>query len=189
MSAIAEATQIAATPSGWDVLQFSDLFEFKNGVNADKRAYGHGVPFANVLEVITNTHLHAELIPGRVALDSASIKAFDVRPGDVLFNRTSETQGEVGLSSVYLGGAPVVFGGFVIRGRPKRPIHSVYAGYALRAPAVRSQIVARGQGAIRANIGQGDLRRVVVVLPSPDVPNGPTDVRSEHLYQFPAFHE
>jgi type I restriction enzyme S subunit len=32
---------------------------------------------------------------------------------------------------------------------------------------VRSQIVARGQGAIRANIGQADLRTVVAVLPSP----------------------
>ena len=71
----------------------------------------------------------------------------------------------MGLCSVYVDDEEVVFGGFVIRGRPKdSPIDATYSGYAFRSPTIRSQIIARGQGAIRANIGQADLRQVLAPL-------------------------
>src|SRR5437667_3711975 len=89
-------------------------------------------------------------IPGKVSLRKALIESFAVRRGDILFNRTSETQEEVGLSAVYLDDATVVFGGFVIRGRfINDSMDATYVGYAFRAPFIRSQIVAQGQGAIR----------------------------------------
>ena len=148
-------------------LRFAELFDFRNGVNADKSAYGSGVRFINVLEVITRSHLRADHIPGRISLPEVVQKAYWVRRGDIVFNRTSETQEEVGLASVYQDDETVVFGGFVIRGRPKPDIDldPTYSGYALRAPAIRQQIIARGQGAIRANVGQGDLSNVEMVLP------------------------
>ena len=60
----------------------------------------------------------------------------------------------------------MVFGGFVIRGRPKaQRLDALYAGYGLRAPEVRQQLVARGQGAIRSNVGQAELSAVEVRLP------------------------
>src|SRR5207244_11334061 len=69
---------------------------------------------------------------------------------------------------VYLDNEPVVFGGFVIRGRPKtNRLDPTYSGYALRARSVRVQMIAKGQGAIHANIGQGDLKQVFVTVPSP----------------------
>jgi type I restriction enzyme S subunit len=99
-------------------------------------------------------------------LKKSQIEAYDVRYGDIVFNRTSETQEDVGLAAVYCGRERVVFGGFVIRGRPKRDDLDVnYSGYALRSPMIRSQLTAMGQGAIRANIGQADLRKVLVPLP------------------------
>lgn len=79
----------------------------------------------------------------------------------------SETQEELGLTSVYIGNEVVVCGGFVIRARPKdSSLDFIFTSYALRSPAIRSQIMARGQGAVRANIGQQDLSRVLVILPS-----------------------
>ena len=153
-------------PHGWKEYQLGDLFEFSNGVNADKSAYGDGFLFANVFEVITHESLTDSLIPGRVKLPTQAAARYRVKRGDVLFNRTSETQQEVGLTSVYLGDSPIVFGGFVIRGRPRTTCLDVdYSKYALRTRRVREQIVARGQGAIRANIGQRDLKTVRVVLP------------------------
>src|SRR5439155_13053912 len=107
----------ARVPSEWSLVPLGTLCSFANGVNADKSAYGAGVPFINVLEVITHTHLRAKDIPGRVRLRKSELDSFAVRRGDVLFNRTSETQEEVGLSTVYDDDEPVVFGGFVIRGR------------------------------------------------------------------------
>jgi type I restriction enzyme S subunit len=100
-------------------------------------------------------------------ISKAARETFAVRRGDILFNRTSETQDEVGLSTVYDDDDAVVFGGFVIRGRfTVDAFDKTYVGYALRAPIVRSQVIAQGQGAIRANIGQANLKRVLVPIPS-----------------------
>lgn len=154
---------------GWPTAKLGELFWFQNGVNADRTAYGRGVLFANVLEVISHNSLTSERIPGRVDLPARVIESFAVALGDVLFNRTSETQEEVGLASVFMGGEPTVFGGFVIRGRPHNDrLLPAFAAYALRAPSVRTQIVARGQGAVRANIGQAELAAVTIALPTRD---------------------
>ena len=160
-------TEVGMIPETWDVFSLGELLAFQNGVNADKQHYGRGIPFANVLEVITHTHLTAASIPGRVQLAAHHQEGYSVKSGDILFNRTSETQDEIGLASVYVGDEPIVFGGFVIRGRPvSDQLHRRYAGWGLRGPTVRDQIIARGQGAIRANIGQADLRTVIVPLPA-----------------------
>ncbi|MBE2254339.1 MAG: restriction endonuclease subunit S [Myxococcus sp.] len=162
-------TRLPGFRKAWELTTLGHLFEFRNGVNADKRAYGRGVPFINVLEVITKPHLHAGDVPGRVSLSQSLIEAYAVRRGDVVFNRTSETQEEVALASVYMDTTTVVFGGFVIRGRPSGDrLDATYSGYALRAPEVRQQLVAKGQGAIRANVGQSEMRTVRIRLPEVD---------------------
>lgn len=159
-------TEVGMIPEDWEVTPFSELFEFRNGVNADKARYGQGVRFINVLEPITYSHIYGPEITGRVSLPEPLVTSYAVRRGDVLFNRTSETQEEVGLAATYLGTERVVFGGFVIRGRPNdQSLDPIYSGYALRAPIIRSQIIPMGQGAIRANIGQQNLSLVVTPVP------------------------
>jgi len=159
-------TEVGVIPEEWKVTPFADLFEFRNGVNADKASYGQGVRFINVLEPITHSHIYGPEITGQVTLPEAVANSYAVRLGDILFNRTSETQDEVGLAGTYLGTERVVFGGFVIRGRPTgQSLDPIYSGYALRAPAIRSQIIPMGQGAIRANIGQQNLSLVVAPIP------------------------
>ncbi|WP_243382364.1 restriction endonuclease subunit S [Geothrix alkalitolerans] len=159
-------TEVGVIPETWDVKTFGQLFMFANGVNADKASYGKGFRFINVLEPITYSHLHGPEIPGRVELPESIATAYSVRNGDVLFNRTSETASEIGLAAAYLGTEHVVFGGFVIRGRPVDEIlDPIYSGYALRATAIRSQVIPLGQGAIRANIGQQNLQKVVAPIP------------------------
>lgn len=159
-------TEVGAVPEEWDVEPLGDIMKFQNGFNADKAAYGAGTPFINVLEVITHTHLTPDRIPGRVTVTKPQFGTFEVRRGDVLFNRTSETQEEIALAASYDHDEPVIFGGFVIRGRPDATrLHPRFGGYGLRSPVVRNQLIARGQGVVRANIGQGDLKKVLVPLP------------------------
>lgn len=153
-------------PEGWTENTLDELISLSNGINAGKAAYGRGTPFINVLEVITNESIDVVNIPGRVTLPAKTLARYRVERGDILFNRTSETQDEVGLTSVYTGDDPVVFGGFVFRGRPKTSRVDVqYSKYALRGAWVRQQITASGQGGIRANVGQRDLKRVRIALP------------------------
>lgn len=150
----------------WREFTIEQLLSLSNGINADKSAYGRGLPFINILEVITHESLTISDIPGRVTLPTKTLDRYRVKRGDVLFNRTSETQAEVGLTSVYFGDDRVAFGGFVFRGRPKTADLDIgYSKYALRATSVRQQITARGQGGIRANVGQRDLKSVRVSLP------------------------
>ncbi len=159
-------TEVGIIPQDWRLLRFSELFSFRNGVNADSRAYGKGLRFINVLEVITHSHLHGPEIPGRITLSESTASYYSVRYGDVVFNRTSETQEEVGLCAAYIGSEQVVFGGFTIRAR--RTDHSldpVFSGYAMRSSVVRTQIIPLGQGAIRANVGQSSLCLVWLPLP------------------------
>lgn len=159
-------TEVGVIPEDWEVKALADLYHFRNGFNADKRAYGHGVRFINVLEPIRYSHLFGPEIPGRVSIPPASAATYAVRKGDVLFNRTSETDAELGLAAAYLGLEEVVFGGFVIRGRPvDGSFDPAYAGYGLRAPVIRSQVIPLGQGAVRSNIGQDRLGRVFVPVP------------------------
>ena len=159
-------SEVGVIPENWEVMPFAELFEFRNGVNADKASYGQGVHFINVLEPITYSHIYGSEITGQVTLPEPVAASYAVRRGDVLFNRTSETQDEVGLAATYLGTERVVFGGFVIRGRPTdQSLDPIYSGYALRAPIIRSQIIPMGQGAIRSNIGQQNLGLVVAPVP------------------------
>jgi type I restriction enzyme S subunit len=159
-------TQVGMIPEEWDVRPLGRLFVFTNGVNAAKESYGQGFRFVNVLEPITYSHLYGPEIHGRVAVPDAVANAYAVKRGDVLFNRTSETDAELGLATTYLGTEHVVFGGFVIRGRPTDDsLDPKYSGYALRAPFIRAQVVPLGQGAVRANIGQRNLGLVAVPVP------------------------
>ncbi len=159
-------TEVGLIPEDWDVKSFDELFAFRNGVNADKSSYGQGIRFINVLEPITYSHIYGPEITGRVTLIQPVANSYAVQRGDVLFNRTSETQEEVGLAAAYLGTERVVFGGFVIRGRPTdQSLDPIYSGYALRSPIIRLQIIPMGQGAIRANIGQHNLKLVIVPIP------------------------
>jgi type I restriction enzyme S subunit len=159
-------TELEEIPAEWELKPFRDLFTFQNGVNADKAAYGRGVQFINVLEPITYSHIHGPEITGRVTLSESVISSYAVKHGDVLFNRTSETENEIGLAATYVGAERVVFGGFVIRGRPTgEALDPLYSGYALRAPIIRSQIIPMAQGAVRANIGQEKLMRVLAPIP------------------------
>ena len=154
-------------PKEWKVKSFEQLFEFKNGVNSDKSSYGEGgVKFINVMEIIYHDYITFDMIPGAVKIREDQKELYSVKNGDILFNRTSETTNEIGLSAVYNGNGEVTFGGFVIRGRPKsNEINDDFKRYCFRSDYVRKQIIVRGQGAVRSNIGQADLSSVKVAIP------------------------
>lgn len=153
-------------PGDWEVKELGKLFEFKNGINAGKESYGSGVKFINVMEVIYHDYIFPEMIPGTIQISEEQKELYLVKDGDVLFNRTSETVEEIGLSAVFNGNEEVVFGGFVIRGRPiVNEIDNLFKRYCLRSTIVRNQIIKGGQGAVRTNIGQGDLSQIKLPLP------------------------
>ncbi|WP_268799404.1 restriction endonuclease subunit S [Pseudomonas huanghezhanensis] len=154
-------------PEKWTNIHLGEIFEFKNGLNTDKASYGHGQKFINVMDVLNNSTITESEIIGRVKVSEKQLEDYSVKKGDILFNRTSETFSEIAMSAVYIGEQTVTFGGFVIRGRPKNPIlRTDFLAYVLQSKNFRTEAIKRGQGVVRANIGQKDLATIQVLVPS-----------------------
>lgn len=159
-------TKVGVIPKDWKVIKLGELLDFKNGINAEKEAYGSGVKFINIMEIINNNSIYYNMIPGSVTLEEKQLLPNVVEYGDVLLNRTSETRKEIGLTAVYLDNEKPVFGGFVIRGRCKDSrLNHQFKKNCFQSPILRKQIISKGQGAVRANIGQKELEQVLLPLP------------------------
>ena len=153
-------------PEGWKKDILGNLFEFKNGLNAEKEQYGTGYKFVNVMDVFGNDILIESKIIGRVQVSDKQLGDYQLKYGDVLFNRTSETFEEIAMAAVYLDKAVATFGGFVIRGRPKsNEIFPCFSAFLFQVSGFRTQAIKLGQGAVRANIGQKDLAKVSILVP------------------------
>lgn len=153
-------------PEGWRLVSLGDCFEFKNGINADKDSYGHGVNFVNVMDVFASRELRYENLVNSVSVTDKQKKDYSVLRGDVLFNRTSEVVEEIAFASVYCDDEPAVFGGFVIRGRRKgQSISERFSVYLFGSSSFRRQAIKSCQGAVRGNIGQKDLAKISLYLP------------------------
>ena len=156
----------ALIPEGWQKVALGEFMQFKNGINADKSAYGQGTKFVNVMDIFRNSFLKKDDIAGRVRISDKQSSEYSVIHGDVLFNRTSETREEIAYSTVYTDKETVTFGGFVIRGRQKQNLLSpAFAGYCFKNETTRKEMIRRSQGAVRANIGQKDLNMIPVLIP------------------------
>ena len=151
----------------WNKETLGSLMTFKNGVNADKNAYGNGTKFINVLDIIRPEPITHSNIIGSVAISEKDIAKNEVKFGDILFQRSSETREEVGQSNIYVDPKrSAVFGGFVIRGRPTRKLCPHFFDALLRTDSVRKDITSRSGGSTRYNVGQESLSAVEVVFPS-----------------------
>ena len=153
-------------PEGWREVCLGEIMEFKNGLNTKKENYGKGIKFVNVMDIFRCNRLYPRDVIGSVQVNENQRVEYSVRYGDVLFNRTSETLDEIAMASVYLDKKEIIFGGFVIRGRQKsNALTPEYSAYCLQSHLVRRELIRRGQGVVRSNIGQKDLSNVPVVIP------------------------
>jgi len=152
----------------WLQERLGSYFTFKNGVNAEKSAYGQGHKFINVLDIITDRPIKSENIIGSVSISDKEIEKNRVVYGDILFQRSSETREEVGQSNVYLDREkPATFGGFVIRGHPRKDFSSEFFHSLLKTMKVRKDMTSRSGGSTRYNVGQESLSQTSVsVAPS-----------------------
>lgn len=149
----------------WVDKKLDNVFSFKNGLNASKEMYGKGVKFINVLDIINNEKITFDVIQESVSATDEQISSYQVRQGDILFQRSSETRDEVGQANVYADSKTVLFGGFVIRARPLVNINSTFLNFQLKTDALRKDITQRSGGSTRYNIGQDSLGKVTAFFP------------------------
>lgn len=151
----------------WSWATLGQHFSFKNGVNAEKSAYGHGSKYISVLDITSDRPIIHDSILGSVTISSIELKNYEVRFGDILFQRSSETREEVGQSNVYLDpDHSAVFGGFVIRGRAIKKHDPVFFHYLLKTASIRKDMTSRSGGSTRYNVGQESLSAVSIAIPA-----------------------
>ena len=154
-------------PVGWVETTLGEFMKFKNGVNADKGAYGRGTKFVNVMDIFKKSFLKEDDITGAVQITEKQLSEYSVVNGDILFNRTSETPEEIAYSAVYTGDETITFGGFVIRGRQtKNFLLPEFVRHCFKSNRIRKEMIRRSQGKVRANIGQKDLNKIPILIPT-----------------------
>jgi type I restriction enzyme S subunit len=155
-------------PNDWQLVPLGDFLKFKNGLNKEKHYFGVGTPIVNYMDVYKNRGLKENDILGKVTLTFQEIKNYDVRKGDILFTRTSETVDEIGISSVILEEiSNTVFSGFVLRARPKdNRLESLFAKYCFSTKSVRKEIISQSTYTTRALTNGRQLSKVKIALPS-----------------------
>lgn len=155
-------------PKDWQLVPLGDFLKFKNGLNKEKHYFGTGTPIVNYMDVYKNRGITENDILGTVTLSFQEIKNYEVKKGDILFTRTSETVEDIGVSSVILTVAPnTVFSGFVLRARPKDDrLESNFAKYCFSTKNVRKEIISQSTYTTRALTNGRHLSKVKIALPS-----------------------
>ena len=158
-------TEVGPIPEDWSIVPLGDLFSFKNGYNTSAECYGAGTPVASVLEALDWMPVTNSRIRTKVMAPKGARSTFSLKQGDLIFTRSSETLEDVGRSNVYVDDEPAMFGGFIIRGRPKTGNNSCFINFLLKDQKHHERIMSKGAGAQHYNIGQTGLTKVLITLP------------------------
>ena len=154
----------------WPTVTLDQLYSFSSGLSKPKAAFGSGYPFVSFKDVFHNTFLPQQ--PTELVQSTEKERATcSIRRGDVFLTRTSETQDELGMSSVALADIPHgTFNGFTKRLRPRSvsAVSPEFAGYLFRSPRFRSQVGALSSLSTRASLNNEMLSRLTVELPPLD---------------------
>src|SRR5687768_15328579 len=103
----------------WPSFALTDVFDVRSGLSKPGSEFGSGFPFVTFKDVLDNYFL-PETLGSLVRSSETERELCDVRRGDVFLTRTSETQEELGMSSVALRDYEgATFNGFTKRLRPK----------------------------------------------------------------------
>ena len=109
-----------------------------------------------------------DMLMGLVDVTPSEMERYSAKKGDVFFTRTSETQEEIGMTSVLVEDVEnCVFSGFVLRARPKTDyLLPKFCSYFFSSRQVRKQIIQNSTFTTRALTSGPKLSRILVPIPS-----------------------
>lgn len=151
----------------WKTYKLDELYDFSSGLSKPRSQFGSGHQFLSFKDVFYNYFVPEEL-EQLVQSTEEEQKSCSVERGDVFLTRTSETMGELGMSSVALRTYDrATFNGFTKRLRPKHPDQIIpeYAAYYFRSPSFRQEVTAMSSLSTRASLNNEMLSRLKMVLP------------------------
>lgn len=152
-------------PQGWELINLSELGEFKNGINKSKEDFGHGIPFVNLMDVFGISQIGKKDF-SLVNANPSEIDIYDLRKGDVLFVRSSVKPVGVGLTILIDEDLEnTVYSGFLIRFRDRGQLDHKFKKYCFHSTQFRKKLLARSTISANTNINQQALSTLKVLLP------------------------
>lgn len=153
--------------SDWKEYKLDDIYEISSGLSKKRDEFGFGYPFLTFREVFNNYFLPSNLNE-LVNSTEQERKRCSIRKGDIFLTRTSETQHELGLSSVALMDYPeATFNGFTKRLRAKdyEILLPEFAGFYFRSPSFRNQVTSMSSMTTRASLNNSMLSSITIKVP------------------------
>lgn len=153
--------------SEWKTVPLTDLYDIGSGLSKPRSEFGFGHGFLTFKDVLDNYFVPDQLSALVNSTEKEQANCSIMR-GDVFLTRTSETQPELGMSSVALKDYPkATFNGFTKRLRPKTPDAVVpeYAAYCFRGPRFRQSVTSMSSLSTRASLNNEMISRLSIVLP------------------------
>lgn len=154
-------------PSGWEITNFGQLAEFRNGLNFTKADQGEAIKIVGVSDFKDHSSLK-NLDNLDIINVSNAVKENDlIKSGDVLYVRSNGNKDLIGRCLFF----PEVteklsFSGFTIRGRvASEDILPDYLAILSRSEIVKQQFSKNGGGTNISNLSQQILNDVVIPLP------------------------
>ena len=154
--------------SEWQKYRLGEVYSFSSGLSKSSDQFGYGFDFLTFKDVFNNYFLPDKL----TALVNSTEKerqTCSIKRGDVFLTRTSETDDELGMSSVALKDYPnATFNGFTKRLRPlgNVEIYPEFVAYYFRSPRFRANIVGMSSITTRASLNNSMLAELPLLLPN-----------------------
>lgn len=123
-------------------------------------------PYVTFLNVMTNTVVDPVDV-GYVRIDSGEHQN-NVRPGDLLFNTSSETPEEVGMCAVLLEDVGTLYLNsfcFGFRLQSESDLDGLFLSYLINSPVGREHFLSLAQGATRYNLSKKNFNKVEILVP------------------------
>jgi len=153
--------------SEWKEYKLGEVYDFASGLSKSRDQFGFGYSFLSFRDVFHNYFVPKEITQLANSTEKERERC-SIKRGDVFLTRTSETQEELGMSSVALKDYPdATFNGFTKRLRPKNNIEILpeYAGFYFRSPRFRATVTSMASITTRASLNNGMLSELTVVIP------------------------
>ena len=161
-------TKVGIIPEEWNNNKLSELGFFKNGINKDKRDFGHGNPLISLNDVFGKKVLHCDdHFESLVNCSKDDINNYDLKDGDVLFVRSSVKPEGVGLTAVIDTDIEnTVYSGFIIRYRITAKLIKNFRKYAFDGFHFRKNMLRKSTISANTNVSQGILNSLEIIFPS-----------------------
>jgi len=158
----------AEYPIDWARMQLGDPLsgDFSNGINKEKESYGEGTLFVNILDVFREFQIDPERLK-RVQISEEEVKNYELEPGDIIIDRSSNIYESVGYPSYFAGyREPVVYSGFTFRYRANRTSWDPrFLTYLLMSSPIRKLVVSIATKSANSNVNQESYKKITVPCP------------------------